>query len=76
MNKLYIAAFAALTTDVKSQWTVDMREMIDQGQDLYLEAGESFDTHFKGNAGTGYSWINSHQYETNDIRRVEFRDSV
>ena len=70
------AAFAAILSSVSGQWTVDMRELLEEGQNVYLEAGESFEAHFKGNHGTGYSWINSHQYETNEIRRVKFNESI
>ena len=54
---------------------MDMRDVLQEGQTVYLEAGETFDAHFSGIAGTGYSWINNHQFETNEERNVEFLDS-
>ena len=51
-----------------------MREILKEGASIYLEAGETFDAHFTGRSGTGYSWVNSHQFETNEEQRVVYTD--
>ena len=49
--------------------------MESQELDFYMESGESFDVHFSSRAGTGYSWVNDHQFESNEEKNIKFEES-
>ena len=52
-----------------------MREILDESPTMYIEAGETFEAHFNAKSGTGFSWVNDHQFETNSEQKVSFDDS-
>ena len=57
-----------------AQWTIDLRDIEGQESDIYLQSGESFEVHFSSRSGTGYTWTNDHQFQTNQELNVRFED--